>query len=126
MAYYNTIKLVSGDDMPELDIVLRDSNLAVTGTTLDITDPSTWNPIDITNVTSINMKFREIGSSTLKSTIGCTKVSPFTDGHVIMNWGLTDLDSISGDYEGEIELTYSSGKVLTVPDLLRFDVRAGF
>jgi len=126
MAYYNTIKLVSGDDMPELDITLRDSNLADVGKTLDITDPSTWNPIDITNVTSVNMKFRQIGSSTLKATIGCTKIAPFTEGHVIMNWGLTDLDSISGDFEGEIELTYSSGKVMTVPDLLRFDVRAGF
>ncbi len=126
MAYYNTIKLVSGDDLPELDITLRDSNLADAGKTLDITDPSTWNPIDITNVSAVRMKFREIGSSTLKATIGCTKVAPFANGHVIMNWGLTDLDSISGDYEGEIELTYSSGKVMTVPDLLRFEVRAGF
>ncbi len=126
MAYYNTIKLVSGDDLPELDITLRDSNLAATGTTLDIIDPSTWNPIDLTNVSAVRLKFREVGSTTLKATIGCTKVAPYTDGRVIMNWGLTDLDSISGDYEAEIELEYTSGKFMSVPDLLKFDVRAGF
>ena len=126
MAYYNTIKLVSGDDLPELDITLRDSNLAEVGKTLDITDPSTWNPIDITNVSAVRLKFREVGSTTLKATIGCTKVAHYTEGRVIMNWGLTDLDSISGDYEGEIELEYTSGKFMSVPDLLKFDVRAGF
>ena len=126
MAYYNTIKLVSGDDLPELDITLRDSNLAAAGTTLSITDPSTWNPIDITNVSAVRLKFREVGSTTLKATIGCTKVAPYTEGRVIMNWGLTDLDSISGDYEAEIELEYTSGKFMSVPDLLKFDVRAGF
>ena len=126
MAYYNTIKLVSGDDLPELDITLRDSNLAEVGKTLDITDPSTWNPIDITNVSAVRLKFREVGSTTLKATIGCTRVAPYTEGRVIMNWGLTDLDSISGDYEGEIELEYSNGKYMSVPDLLKFDVRAGF
>ena len=126
MAYYNTIKLVAGDDLPELDITLRDSNLAAAGTTLDITDPTTWNPIDITNVTAVRLKFREIGSTTLQATIGCTRVAPYDEGHVIMNWGLTDLDDISGDYEAEIELEYTSGKFMSVPDLLKFDVRAGF
>ena len=126
MAYYNTIKLVAGDDLPELDITLRDSNLAAVGTTLDITDPTTWNPIDLTSVSAIRVKFREIGSTTLKATISCTKVAPQTNGNVVMNWGLTDLDDISGDYEGEIELEYVSGKFMSVPDLLRFDVRAGF
>jgi len=45
MAYYKPIKLVKGDDLPELEIILRDSNVAGTGKTLDITDPTTWNPI---------------------------------------------------------------------------------
>ena len=126
MAYYNTIKLVSGDDLPELDITLRDSNLAAAGVTLVATDPTTWNPIDLTNVSAVRLKFREVGSTTLKATIGCTKVAPYDEGHVIMNWGLTDLDSISGDYEAEIELEYTSGKFMSVPDLLKFDVRAGF
>jgi hypothetical protein len=126
MAYYNTIKLVSGDDLPELNITLRDSNEAATGATLDITDPSTWNPIDLTAVSAVRIKFRAVGSTTLTSTVACTLVAPLTDGIVNMSWGLTDLDGISGDYEGEIELEYSSGRFLSVPDLLKFDVRAGF
>lgn len=126
MAYYNTIKLVAGDDLPELDITLRDSNLEAVGTTLDITDTETWRPIDLSSISTINLKFRKIGATTLTATIPCTKVAPYTDGHVIMNWGLTDLDSISGDYEAEIELVYNNGKVMSVVDLLKFDVRTGF
>ena len=126
MAYYNTIKLVSGDDLPELDITLRDSNLAAAGVTLVATDPTTWSPIDLTYVAAVRLKFRQVGSTSLQATISCTKVPPFTNGKVIMNWGLTDLDSIRGDYEAEIELEYTSGKFMSVPDLLKFDVRAGF
>ena len=126
MAYYNTIKLVSGDDLPELDITLRDSNLAAAGVTLVATDPTTWNPIDLAPVSAVRLKFRQVGSSTIKATISCTKVPPLADGKVIMNWGIADLDGISGDYEAEIELEYTSGKIMSVPDLLKFDVRAGF
>ena len=105
---------------------MRDSNEAATGKTLDITDATTWNPIDLTAVSAVRIKFREVGASTLTATIVCTLVAPLADGIVNMSWGLTDLDSISGDYEGEIELEYSSGRFLSVPDLLKFDVRAGF
>jgi len=93
--------------------------------TLDITDPTTWSPIDLTGST-VKVKFRQVGSTTLTSTITCTPVTPLTNGNVLMPWGSTDLDGISGDYEGEIEITDSTGKVLSVPDLLKFDVRAEF
>ncbi len=126
MAYYDTIKLVSGDDLPQLEIILRDSNTAVAGATLDITAPTTWKPIDLTNASAVKMKIRPIGSTTLTATLNCVVQSPKTDGKVLMDWGLTTLDITAGDYEGEIELTYSSGKVLTVPDLLRFDLRGQF
>ncbi len=125
MAYYKPIKLVKGDDLPELEIVLRDSNVAGTGQTLDITDPTTWNPIDLTNVTAAKLKFREIDTLTPLTTILFTRIAPYTDGRISLQWGLTDLD-ITGDYEAEIELTYSSGRVMSVPDLLKFDIRSDF
>ena len=126
MAYYETIKLVSGDDLPQLEIILRDSRTAVAGATLDITAPSTWKPIDLTNADTVKMRIRPIGSTTLTATLNCVIQSPKTDGTVLMDWGLTTLDITAGDYEGEIELTYSNAKVLTVPDLLRFDLRGQF
>jgi len=126
MAYSDTIKLVSGDDLPQLEIVLRDSNTAVAGTTLDITNPSTWQPIDLTNANAVKLKIKPVGSSVVTETISCSIESPKTDGKVIMSWGLTTLDGTAGDYEAEIELTYANNKVFTVPDLLKFSLRGQF
>jgi hypothetical protein len=126
MAYYDTINLVQGDDLPQLEIILRDSSAAATGQTLDIGDPTTWNPIDLTNATAVRLKYRRINTVTLVDTLTFTIVSPATDGKIIVAWGATTLDDGVGDYEGEIEIQYSNGTYLTVPDKLKFSVRAGF
>jgi len=126
MAYYKSINLVKGDDLPTLEIVLRDSNKAATGQTLDIGDPSTWSPIDLTLVSVVRLKFRKIGSSILADTILLNRITPYTDGKVVMLWNATTLDDGYGDYEGEIEITYTDGKVLTVPDMFKFIVRDQF
>lgn len=124
--YYNTIRLVSGNTLPELNITLRDSNTAAPGKTLDASDPTTWKVIDLTSVTTVKMNFRKIGSTTIHETLNCTPVTPLTDGVVIMQWTTSSLTGIAGEYEGEIVITYSSGKIITVRDLLKFDIRAGF
>jgi len=125
MAYYKAINLVKGDDLPALEIVLRDSNKAASGQTLDITDASTWSPIDLTDVDAVRLKFREIGSTASPTVIAFTIINPATDGKVVMDWGATTLD-IHGDYEGEVEMTYDNGKVLTVPDKFKFIIRDQF
>lgn len=124
--YYDTIRLVSGNTLPELNITLRDSNTAASGQTLDATDPTTWEIIDLTSVDTVVMKFRKIGSTALKATLPCTIVTPRTNGNVIMQWTAASLDGIAGEYEGEILITYNDGKIISVRDLLKFDIRAGF
>jgi hypothetical protein len=124
--YYDTIRLVSGNTLPELNITLRDSNTAAPGETLDESDPTTWKVIDLTSVSTVNMNFRKIGSTTIHETLPCTPVSPLTNGEVIMQWTTSSLTGVAGEYEGEIVITYSSGKIITVRDLLKFDIRAGF
>ena len=126
MAYYETINLVKGDDLPALEIILRYSNAAASGATLDLGDPTTWAFLNLTNVNAVKLKIRRQGIETLVDTITFTRVQPYTDGKVIMDWGLTTLDDGIGDYEGEIEITYTDNKVLTVPDLLKFNLRAQF
>ncbi len=125
MAYYDTINLVAGDDKPELNFTLRDSNTAATGKTLDEDDPTTWAPIDLTNQT-IRVKFRSLGGDTVLDTMTCGKSAPYTDGKCFMQWNLTTLDVDAGTYEGEIELEDSSGKKQTIFDKLKFKVRADF
>ena len=126
MAYYKPIDLVKGDDLPLLNITLRDSNQADTGKTLSLTDPSTWKPLDITTVTAIVMKFRKIGTTAPVTTLTCTRLLPYVDGVIQMAWGTATLDGTIGDYEGEIEITYNNGKVLTISDRFKFIVRDQF
>ena len=125
MAYYETINLVARDTKPEVNLTLKDSNTAAAGRTLDPDDSSTWAPIDITNP-SIKVKFRALGSSSVLDTMTCTKVAPYTAGACYMPWNADTLDVSAGTYEGEIELTYTDGGILTLFDRLKFKVRADF
>ena len=125
MAYYPTINLVAGDDKPEITVVLKDKNTAAAGYTLDPEDPDSWALIDISDPT-ITVLFRALGTTTTLDTLVCTKVAPYTNGEFYATWGLTTLDVAPGTYEGEIVLTYVSGRVQTVFDLLKFKVRGDF
>ncbi len=125
MAYYDVINLVAGDSKPEINLTLKDSNTAAPSLTLDPDDSTTWAAIDITTATP-KLKFRALGSTTILATLTCVKVSPFTNGTCNIVWGATTLDVPAGTYEGEIELTYSDGTIMTLFDRLKFKVRAEF
>jgi len=125
MAYYETINLVAGDDKPEINLTLKDSNTALAGQTLDPDDSSTWALIDISDPT-VKVKFRALGSSTILDTLTCVKVAPYTAGACYMPWNLTTLDVAAGTYEGEIFLTYTDGRIQTLFDKLKFKVRSDF
>ena len=124
--YYSTIELVAGDTMPELNIILKDSNTALSGQTLDAENHATWAIISLATAATVKMKFRKMDTTTLLETITCSIVSPASNGNVIMTWLNSTLSGASGIYEGEIEITYNNGKVSTIRDLLKFDVRPGF
>ena len=126
MAYLETINLVKGDDLPALEIILRDSNIAAAGKTLDLGDSTTWVAMNLSDVNVVKLKVRKVGLETLVDTINFTRIQPYSGGKIVMDWGSTSLDSGFGDYEGEIEITYTNNKVLTVPDLFKFNVREQF
>jgi hypothetical protein len=124
MAYYDTIQLVKGDTLPELNLTLRDSNAAAAGQILDSENSSTWAPIDLTGATA-KLKFKALGATALKSTITMTLQAPYTDGKVFMQWPTGVLDT-AGTFTGEVEVTYSSGAIQTVYDQLKFKVRGDY
>ena len=124
--YYSTIELVAGDTMPELNIILKDSNTALSGQTLDAANHATWAIISLAAVDTVTMKFRKTDTTTILETLPGSIVGDGTAGNVIMTWLSDTLDGAEGIYEGEIEITYDNGKISTVRDLLKFDVRAGF
>lgn len=106
------IKLVQGDTRPSL--------------VCTITDEFTGDPIDITGCTCL-LKFREVASSTLKATLTGT-ITSGVEGEVTFYWAQvpTSLDGDPGDYEGEIEITFTDGQRQTVYDLIKFKMREDF
>ena len=119
MAYSETLNLVAGDTLPELTITLKDSNTAASGLTLDPDDSSTWAPINVTGAT-VRMRIRELGSTVIASTLTCS-ISDGANGIVVTDFPSGTLSS-AGTFEAEIEITFSSGGVQTVFDLLKLKV----
>lgn len=106
------IKLVQGDTRPAL--------------VCTITDDTTGAPISLGGATVV-LKFRAVGATTLTASVN----GSVTDGPngVVVFFPATApamLAGEAGDYEGEIEITYSDGTVQTVYDLLKFKVREDF
>ena len=123
MAYSETIKLVTGDTEPMLTITLRDANTAAPGQTLDENDSNTWAPIDLTGAT-VRLRMRAIGSSTVKSVLTMA-ISNALNGVVTTNFPSGTLDT-AGTFECEIEITYPTGGIQTLQDLIKFKIRKDF
>jgi hypothetical protein len=108
----DTIRLVQGDSKPDI--------------TLTLTNETTGLALDLSAVTTtVSVKFRQAGSTTLLSTISCAKTDA-VNGIVSFDFSggvLTDLTA--GMYEGEIIIDYD-GATHTVYDVLKFRVRDDF
>lgn len=106
------IKLVQGDTRPALVCTL--------------TDDTTELPIDITGAT-VRMKFRAVGASELQATItGAVTNGPAGQVAFYPASAPEMLSGAAGDYEGEIEITFSDATIQTVYNALKFKVREDF
>jgi len=123
MAYLTTINLVQGDQLPEVEITLKDSNTAISGSILDADDPATFNPLDLTGG-SVRMRVRTVGKTALIDTLVGTITN--ASGGVVTFVFDSDTLATSGVIEGEIEFTDSSNRTQTVIDLIKFKVRSQF
>ena len=123
MAYSDTIKLVVGDTLPELTFNLKDSNTAASGKTLDPEDSTTWAAVNLTNG-SVKLRIREVGKTTVLSTITATLSAPSAGTCTLIF--PTGTWSTAGTFEGEIEFTKSDGNIQTVQDFIKFKVRDDF
>lgn len=108
----DVIRLVQGDSGPTIILTL--------------TDEATGLPIDLSaSTTTVSVKFRAVGSTTLLSTIPCQLYTDGYDGKVTFDFSGGVLNVPPGMYEGEIEVDFN-GQTQTVYDVLRFRVRQQF
>jgi hypothetical protein len=108
----STIKLVQGDNLPQV--------------TLTLTDLQTGEPLNLSaSTTTVVVKLRALGGTTVLSTLSCVKTNGGLDGVIMFYFPANTLDIPAGQYQGEIEISYN-GQFLTVFDLLQFTLRAEF
>lgn len=108
----DVIRLTAGDEKPLIVVTL--------------TDDLTGQPIDLSlSTTVVSVKFRKAGTTTLLSTISCSKLSGGTTGQVQFGFSGGVLDVDPGMYEGQIVVNFN-GDNQTVYDTLRFTVRDSF
>lgn len=106
------IRLVQGDTRPALVCTITDD---VTGEAMNISGAT------------VRLKFRAAGATNLTATVQ----GVVTDGNngVCVFYPASApamLQGEPGDYEGEIEITFTDGQIQTVYDLLKFKVREDF
>ena len=106
------IKLVQGDTFPNVRLTLTDP---VTGLAINLSDSQT----------TVQVYFRQAGTTTVLATIPCTKVNGGSTGQVQFNFSTGVLNVDPGAYEGEIEINFD-GQTQTVYELLKFTVRQQF
>jgi hypothetical protein len=104
------IKLVQGDTRPQVQVTL--------------TEETTGAIINLTGATVV-MKFRLTGSTTVLDTLTGV-ITNAAGGQVVFAWNPGTLNVDPGDYEGEIQITFSSGEIQTVYDLVKFKLRQDF
>ena len=80
-------------------------------------------PIDVTGAT-VRLRLRVLGSAAVKSTLVCSIINA-SAGKVATNFPTGTLDT-AGTFEGEIEITFASGGIQTVYDLIKLQVRSDF
>lgn len=122
------IKLVRNDTKPYI--------------VLSLTDYNTGDSIDVSNAT-VKMYFRAAGTTTVLATVTASKLAgkvnadgtvnalapynvPGVGGRCQFAWGSTDLAQPAGDYEGEVEISFSDNSKQTLNDLLKFKIREDF
>jgi len=105
-----TIKLVKGDELPQI--------------TLTLTDDVTSSAVNLSAATTtVNVKFRKKGTTTTLSNISTTKTTDGSDGKVHFDFSNGVLDVDPGEYEGEVVINFNNS-IQTVYDVLKFRVRA--
>lgn len=108
----SSIKLVQGDNLPEV--------------TLTLTNAQDQTPINLSAATTtVVVKLRALNGTTVLSTLTCVKPNGGADGVVMFYFPANTLDIPAGQYQGEIEISFN-GQFLTVYDLLQFSLRAEF
>lgn len=108
-----TYTLVQGDSAPQIKATITRFD---TGAAVDFSGGSA------------RMRFRKKGATALIATLNAADIGTnFADGIAVFSFSDTDLVNLSaGYYEGEIEITYSTGLKETIFEVQNYQLRGDF
>lgn len=108
--------------MDTLYLVQNDNGAQVKVT---ITRDDTGQTVNLTGCTVV-LKFKRRNTQNILSSIVAEVLSDFENGEAIFNFNASALDIASGDYVGEVEVTFNTGAIETVFEELEFVVREDY
>jgi hypothetical protein len=89
-------------------------------------DPSTWEPLNINGYKFITLYLRDRNTKTHFMTIHGYPISPMREGNVIFRMPEHIFDCASGEYEGEVEVEYWTGRIVTAIEKVLLEVHEDF
>lgn len=95
-------------------------------TILDIKDKDTGEAADLSDVATVQFKFRPVGSLVTTATVAPTVYGSPLNGQIEVDWGSSLTGVAAGNYEGEIQFTMTGGAIITVFDLVPMRIRSDF
>ena len=81
--------------------------------------------VDVSGASSVNARVRPVGSTLTSFQNALTAVTDGSDGQYLLSFTANQL-ATAGEYEGEIEITWSAGITETAPGLFYISVVTGF
>tara|TARA_R110000822_G_scaffold288253_1_gene409481 strand:- start:1978 stop:2304 length:327 start_codon:yes stop_codon:yes gene_type:complete len=108
--------------MDTLYLVQNDNGAQVKVT---VTREDTGAVVNLSGSTVV-LKFKRRNTPNLLSSIVAEVLSDFENGEAIFNFNASALDIASGDYVGEVEVTFNTGAIETVFEELEFVVREDY
>ena len=104
------ILLVKDDTNPQIQVA--------------VTREDTGQAVNLSTATT-RLKFRAAETSTILATLTGAN-GDLANGVVVFTFGSGDLNQTAGEYEGEVEVTFSDSSVETVFEVVNFTLRADF
>ena len=89
-------------------------------------DPSTWEPLNINGYKFITLYLRNRTTRDHFMSIYGYPITPMRNGNVVFRMPDHIFDCVSGEYEGEVEVEYWTGRIVTAIEKVLMEVHEDF
>ena len=122
-SYPYKVCMIAGNAGAEIKVHLRNEKCE---DGMDPDDPSTWHPLNIAGFQYITMYIRDTATHEHLLTLPGFPVSPMKNGNIVFRIPPGSINCVSGEYEGETEISFHDGRIITAKERIVFEIREDF